>query len=710
DFTQSEDLLFCLQNNTPHAFVLTLATDGESSALPCSAKKAGNHLNARSLGPAASKDSQVWVHHVGSKDHELRYKIWLKVYRDHRCEVPLKTIDFRNVLTSSERDVDAGFTLQAKLYLTSAEVSTPDFAKEEDGASSEDWPGGGGRARLRGRWHRRALVVGRFEIEGETGFALEVLHVELILEDLASDRLGAPEVFVVGLGAVKIAAGEQPASPHSTRTSAERDAQAAEVARSVLRGHWRVFRVGANDLDGGTTGSWRDQLLSGAKEGSVLCLETRLELQYTSGPNEGIHRFVVQPASVSGNQSTAPSGSSRGQAKTSSASWQLQVSIPVLSVSWLHRNEEVLAARVKGLDLQVSSELGEGNLEISTQHFQIDHFIDGGELPVMLNRRFLHINSRWLGKKAVRLKLKWILGSHIIKKFEADIVPYWLNLEMGVLIRLYDLAESSFGFSFSEAIDPNQQGGAISPLEPPQLPISGTSNTKVEVWRLEKLHVEPLRLTVMVRSPDVSAVRDNPTARWIMRLAIDMPNMDLKLDKTILLDQFGSTQQFLGTLKRMYKRKATYSAVWSVFLSYTAAVLKGILNALWWLARGPYDASQMHRLCCCCCCCWCLLVCLFVVVGGGGVDVVVVVVVVVVVAVVLVVVVMVVVGMSSSLCCCCCCYYSCSCSCSSSSFLVLFLFLLVVVLVVVFSIIFVIVVVFVSCVLFWCPSMGVYFD
>ncbi|CAJ1458983.1 unnamed protein product [Effrenium voratum] len=76
---------------------------------------------------------------------------------------------------------------------------------------------------------------------------------------------------------------------------------------------------------------------------------------------------------------------------------------------------------------------------------------------------------------------------------------------------------------------------------------------------------------------------------------VDMPNMDLKVDMTVLTNQFGSIQQILGTLGSQYKRKARNSALLSVFLSYMAAILKGSLNALWWLARGPYDALDAAK-------------------------------------------------------------------------------------------------------------------
>jgi len=111
-----------------------------------------------------------------------------------------------------------------------------------------------------------------------------------------------------------------------------------------------------------------------------------------------------------------------------------------------------------------------------------------------------------------------------------------------------------------------------------------------EVWRLMKLAIQDLRVTIMLRSPDMAVVRDNPTARWIMKLPTDMPNMDVELPQIDLLDLFGSKQQFFEVLKRKYTRNVKYSALRSLILSYLATIVKGMVNALWWLFRGPYDA------------------------------------------------------------------------------------------------------------------------
>jgi len=48
-------------------------------------------------------------------------------------------------------------------------------------------------------------------------------------------------------------------------------------------------------------------------------------------------------------------------------------------------------------------------------------------------------------------------------------------------------------------------------------------------------------------------------------------------------------------LKRMYMQHVKLSALKSIILSYLATILKGMLSALWWLVRGPYDALSVAR-------------------------------------------------------------------------------------------------------------------
>jgi len=312
-----------------------------------------------------------------------------------------------------------------------------------------------------------------------------------------------------------------------------------------------------------------------------LELEVSLELRHLEG-SDGVQHFTLQSALGA----RAPVGAS------STSTWKLNVRLPVLSVSWVHRHREVLAARIKGVKLHASRERSSGernddcDVEVSAQHLQVDHFVQG-ELPVVLNKRFFHVNSRMLGRQACALRVKWVLGSRVIQKLHLDVVPYWLNLELGVLIRLLDLAEGSFG-SLGQ-----QDEHKRAPLAAPLRPCSGEEGSQAMIWRLMELVVEPLRLTILLRSPDPAAVRDNPTARWITRLPTDMPNMDLILSRTEMRNRLGSTQQLLGSLKRKYRRRVKYSALWSIILSYVATILKGLLNALWWLARGPYDAINV---------------------------------------------------------------------------------------------------------------------
>jgi hypothetical protein len=80
-----------------------------------------------------------------------------------------------------------------------------------------------------------------------------------------------------------------------------------------------------------------------------------------------------------------------------------------------------------------------------------------------------------------------------------------------------------------------------------------------------------------------------------MKLPADMPNMDVNVERIALLDQYGSSAQLFADFKGRYKEKVTYSAVWSIILSYAAALLKGVWNAVLWLFRGPFDALTVAR-------------------------------------------------------------------------------------------------------------------
>lgn len=554
DFRCAEDLLFHFDNQTPHSFFATISG---LQSMPMASQK----LLILTSG------SQLWQHLVGFQDPEQCLKVHVKLCRDNRAlrddrsSRELVSQSLGHAVTS--RLHAKPFALEASLRLTHAWYDQPPNSAEDSMDCMDDT----GPYRL-GRWRRRVFVTGEFCIQSwkDSAFVPQKAMVELILEDLKNQKGTEPEIFVAGINSVKPCPGE--------------DVSGVAAVRGALRDKWQVSFVSGEAMWKGSLHglpAWRQQLIEAAEAQQVVELQTRLELRFSTSSG-GVHRFTICAApGWSGVREEAEDHKEK-------SSWTLTIHVPILSVSWIHRHEEVLALRLKGIRLEMGQHANERNFDIGMQHLQVDHFIDGGELPVVLNRRFLHINSRWLREKAVQITARWIGGSHIIKKLSVSMVPYWLNLELGVLIRLLDLAES---MGFREA-SPDE--GVRVPLEPPQQPSSLADAKHMEVWRLETLVVEPLRLTIMVRSPDVAATRDNTIARRIRFLPVDMPNMDLKVDRTVLTNQFGSIQQILGTLGSLYKRKARNSALLSVMLSYMAAILKGSMNALWWLARGPYDA------------------------------------------------------------------------------------------------------------------------
>lgn len=553
DFRTAEDLLFHFDNQTPHSFFATMSG---LQSVPMASQK----LLILTGG------TQIWQHLVGFQDPEQCLKVNVKLCRDNSA---LRDRHCRDIVSQSlghaltSRLHAKPFVLEASLRLSRVWSHPPPEAAEDSIDGMDDT----GPQRL-GRWRRRMFVKGEFSINSwkDSSFTHQKALVELTLEDLNTQKGLEPEIFVAGITSVDPCPGE--------------DGSGVAAVRGAMRDKWQVSFVSGEAMKKGSLHglpAWRQQLMEAADAQQVVELQTRLELRFSTSAG-GVHHFTIKPAA-------GWSGVlDEMEAQKEKSSWTLTVHVPVLSVSWIHRHEEVLALRLKGIRLEMGQHANERNFDIAMQHLQVDHFIDGGELPVVLNRRFLHINSRWLREKAVQLTARWITGSHIIKKFSVSMVPYWLNLELGVLIRLLDLAES---MGFNEA-SPDE--GVRVPLEPPQQPSSLADAKHMEVWRLETLVVEPLRLTIMVRSPDIAAARDNTMARRIRFLPVDMPNMDLKVDQTVLTNQFGSIQQILGTLGSLYKRKARNSALLSVMLSYMAAILKGSMNALWWLARGPYDA------------------------------------------------------------------------------------------------------------------------
>eukprot|EP00913_Durusdinium_trenchii_P032427 g30362.t1 len=579
DFRCAEDLLFHFDNQTPHSFFATMS--GKEHGLPEAADPhewysdlatPGWLPGHRPIGPRSTvfppktpPAPRAVSAEQKREEPEQCLKVQVKLCRDNRAlggatraTKELVSQSLGHALTS--RLSAKPFSLEASLRLSCLHR----LRSPEDSADCMDETG----PQRFGRWRRRAFVTGEFSVSGwkTEAFVPRKALVQLVLEDgrpgrapnggngrgaprrddRPSEQKGQPEIFVAGISSLEPCVGE--------------DDSGVLAVKSALRDKWQVSFVSGEAMWKGSTHglpAWRQQILEAAQAQQVVELQTRLELRFSTSTG-GVHHFTIKPAA-------GWSGVlDESQAQKEKSSWNVTVNVPILSV---------LALRLKGIRTEDRWHANEGNFDIGMQHLQVDHFIDGGELPVVLNRRFLHINSRWLREKAVQLTARWITGSHIIKKLSVSLVPYWLNLELGVLIRLLDLAES---MGFNEA-SPGE--GARVELEPPQQPLSLADAKHMEVWRMETLVVEPLRLTIMVRSPDMAAARDNTMARRIRFLPVDMPNMDLKVDQTVLNNQFGSIQQILGTLGSLYKRKARNSAL-----------LSGSMNALWWLARGPYDA------------------------------------------------------------------------------------------------------------------------
>ncbi|CAE7613302.1 unnamed protein product [Symbiodinium natans] len=570
DFRCAEDLLFHFDNQTPYSFFATIS---------------GGSTQQRSAKLLILEGGMhVWQHLFGFQDADECLKVQVKLIRDNaalrehrpRLSRGLVSLSLGDALTSRSSSVP--FALEASLRLTAAYLERAPSTAEEpaDLVAAETLAGS---SYCMARWHRRLRVQGEFVIScwRTQAFVPHKARVELILEDLNRQKKAAdPEVFVAAVLSVEACEGEEDAEKGMERVSL------------AFGDKWQVCFVSGDRLRSGMfqgSPAWRQQLLEASARNEVVELQTHLELRFSTTEG-GAHNFTVKPAPGW----SGPAVRDETEGGKEKSSWTLSINVPVLSVSWIHRHEEVLAVRVKGIRLEVGQHATDRSFDIGMQHLQVDHFIDGGELPVVLNRRFLHINSRWLREKAVQLSAKWIADSHIIKKLSVSLVPYWLNLELGVLIRLLDLAESSLGVN-----EASPDEGARVPLAPPSQPSSLADAKHMEVWRLETLVVQPLRLTIMVRSPDTAAARDHTMARRIRFLPVDMPNMDLKVDQTTLTNQFGSMQQLLGTLGNQYKRKARNSALLSVTLSYMAAILKGSMNALWWLARGPYDAVDAAR-------------------------------------------------------------------------------------------------------------------
>jgi hypothetical protein len=541
DFRGSEDVLFHVDNRTPHGFIVGVRRDHQRSA-------------GRFLWPPGdhSGASSQWMHERGSKDHESLYRILLEISQSHDLARPKD----RDAEASEPPDLPVsmalGSVITARPGTCAKRMSLPmrvQIIAIEDVSTKRI---------------KRVLVHGRAVLESEaTGLVL--------------GPIDAPEIkFVLGKVGSEVSIVEL------------RDWEPrVEALRAMLQDCWQLKAIGVQgswtpvNLD--TAGSWWNQLVDVAqapqRADQELLLKTAVELWHEES-SDGVQCFTLNR--WSGNV----------LASVVASEWSLHVSVPHVSLSWVHRHSEVLALRVKGVDAEVGQNAAdELSLTLSVQHLQVDHFVEG-ELPVVLNRRVLHINSRHLGKKAISVSVEGSYASRIIRKLSLEMVPYWLNLEIGVLLRLADLAESSF-LSFGVKAKSQRV-----PLEPPVAPSSGEDIAQLKgVWRLMELTVKPLRLTVMVRTPDEAAVRDNTrVSHRIMRLPADMPNMDLSLPLINLHDRFFcSPVQLAEALKQKYKRSVQYHAIRSIILSYLAATLKGVLNAMWWLVRGPYDACTVAR-------------------------------------------------------------------------------------------------------------------
>lgn len=527
NFCGSEDVLFHIENRTVHDLAFFFGGSGHFTSVERE-RLAGviRHGLPVALGPASHK----WVFRtVSEQKRETRYTIALTLYRSIKSKEALGSISLGTVLTKRPHDVVGRFTLKAKALVTNVTDCGDDSVQIVCSVTPEGY--------------------------GWTASA------ELLLTD--ESKVGDFSVHVADI------------------ISAEAEGQDSERIWQVLGDHWRVTNV-----HGFPPPRFKGHLFDNMKDAvqnkgrAELTFQVRAQIRHIEGP-DGVQHFTIYDSKGA----LAAHGKARSTLK-----WELKVTVPVLSCSWLHRHREVLAMRIKGIDMHFQRDgTSDCSLDAKVQHLQVDHFEDG-DLPVVLNRRLLHVNSRWLKKKALNLHAKWSPTRRIIPEVSVECVPYWLNLELGVLIRLLERYDSGFSRL-------GDQMGRSEPrtLLPPVLPVPPEDNMRVQVWRLMKVVIEPLRFTIHMRSPERSTFTFNLVARWIMRLPADMPNMDVIVMRVELLDQFGTPKQLLKTLMHKYKDKVKYSAVRSIILSYVATVFKGLLNAVWWLARGPFDALVVAK-------------------------------------------------------------------------------------------------------------------
>merc|ERR1719374_78920 len=164
-------------------------------------------------------------------------------------------------------------------------------------------------------------------------------------------------------------------------------------------------------------------------------------------------------------------------------------------------------------------------------------------------------------KKAFSLSAKLNPANHVIQNLRVELVPCWLNLELGVLIRLWELVESSTGSYGQSRIK-----GCVA-LADPQ-PAEGARPDHRVIWRLMKLQIEPLELAIHMRSPDKRVLTDNRVPWWIMHLPLDMSNMLLSVPDVQLLDRFGSINQLVSSVRTTYTKHIKMSALKSVVIFY----------------------------------------------------------------------------------------------------------------------------------------------
>ncbi|CAE7220545.1 moxd1 [Symbiodinium sp. CCMP2592] len=378
DFRSSEDLLFHFDNQTPYSYFATISGGGTQRSSKLLILEGGMHL---------------WQHLFGYQDADECLKVQVKLIRDNaalrehrpRPSRALVSLSLGDALTS--RNSSKPFALEASLRLTAAYLELAPGTAEEptDLVLAETLAGS---SYCMARWHRRLRVQGEFVINcwRTQSFVPHKARVDLILEDLNRQKKSVdPEVFVAAILSVEACEGEQDAEKGKERVTL------------ALGDKWQVCFVSGDRLRSGMlSGSpaWRQQLLEASARNEVIELQTHLELTFSTTEG-GAHNFTVKPAPGW----SGPAVRDEAEGAKEKASWNLSINVPVLSVSWIHRHEEVLAVRVKGIKLEVGQHATDRSFDIGMQHLQVDHFMDGGELPVVLRcSRKVKYMSRMLNR------------------------------------------------------------------------------------------------------------------------------------------------------------------------------------------------------------------------------------------------------------------------------------------------------------------------